>query len=48
MTHICGALVVDSARLLLPSLVEAVKFVGGVLYVPLAEVCLNLNKITYS
>jgi hypothetical protein len=37
MTHSCGALVVDSARLLLPSLREAVKFVGGVLYVPLAE-----------
>ena len=38
MAHSCGALVVDSARLLLPSLREAVKLVRGVLYVPLADV----------
>ena len=38
MTHSCGALVVDSGKLLLPSLREAAKLVRGVLYVPLVEV----------
>ena len=38
MAHSCGALVVESGRLLLPSLKEAAKLVGGVLYVPLAHV----------
>ena len=38
MAYACGALVVDSWPFLLPSLKEALKFVRGVLYVPLAGV----------
>ena len=40
VTHSCGALLVESWRLLLPSLGEAAKIVRGVLYVPLTEVSL--------
>ena len=38
MAHSCGALVVGSGKLLLPSLRKAVEMVKGVLYVPLADV----------
>ena len=48
MTYSCGALVVDSGRLLLPSLREAVKLVRGVLYVPLADVSHHTHTHTHT